>query len=188
MQKYSYLFHVDGLRAIAVLSVVLYHLGISQFSGGFVGVDVFFVISGFLITRLIRDELALTGTFSFSNFYIRRIRRLFPAFALTLVLCFIAAAFLLSDKLLAQFGESSIYALFSASNFYFWKNTNYFMAESGVMPLLHTWTLSVEEQFYLIWPTLLVVMFKYYETFARTQKKSYKNEIMEHRKSSELGN
>lgn len=155
-----YYSHIDGLRAIAVLSVVLYHLGISQFSGGFVGVDVFFVISGFLITRLIRDELALTGTFSFSNFYIRRIRRLFPAFALTLILCFIAAPILLSDKLLAQFGESSIYALFSASNFYFWKNTNYFMAESGVMPLLHTWTLSVEEQFYLIWPTLLVVMFK----------------------------
>ena len=152
--------HIDGLRAIAVLSVVLYHLGIGQFSGGFIGVDVFFVISGFLITRLIRDELVLTGTFSFSNFYIRRIRRLFPVFALTLILCFITAAFLFSDKLLAQFGASSVYTLFSASNIYFWKNTNYFMAESAVQPFLHTWSLSVEEQFYLIWPLLLVLLFK----------------------------
>lgn len=161
MQKHSYLRHIDGLRAIAVLSVVLYHLGFSTFSGGFVGVDVFFVISGFLITRLIRNELVLTGAFSFSRFYVRRIRRLFPAFSVTLILSFIAASFLFSDKLLEQLGASSIYTLFSASNIYFWKHTNYFTAESGLEPFLHTWSLSVEEQFYLVWPVFLVVLLKY---------------------------
>lgn len=160
MQKQSYLTHIDGLRAIAVLFVILYHLGFKQFSGGYVGVDVFFVISGFLITRLIREELIVTQKFSFINFYTRRFRRLFPAFLTTIALCFITGALLLSNKLFTNLGLSTLYAIFSLSNIYFWKNVNYFTAESGLDPLLHTWSLSVEEQFYLFWPILIVFFFK----------------------------
>jgi peptidoglycan/LPS O-acetylase OafA/YrhL len=129
MQKQLYMPHVDGLRAIAVLSVILYHLGFKQFSGGYVGVDIFFVISGFLITRLIREEYLSTGKFSFSNFYIRRFRRLFPAFLATLAICFIVGALLLSNKLFSSLGHSTLYAIFSLSNIYFWKMVNYFTAE-----------------------------------------------------------
>jgi peptidoglycan/LPS O-acetylase OafA/YrhL len=160
MQKQLYMPHVDGLRAIAVLSVILYHLGFKQFSGGYVGVDIFFVISGFLITRLIREEYLSTGKFSFSNFYIRRFRRLFPAFLATLAICFIVGALLLSNKLFSSLGHSTLYAIFSLSNIYFWKKVNYFTAESGLDPLLHTWSLSVEEQFYLFWPILIIFFLK----------------------------
>lgn len=161
MQSKFYLKHIDGLRAIAVLSVILYHLGFSGFSGGYVGVDIFFVISGFLITRLIKEELTQTYKFNFLNFYIRRFRRLFPAFLMTLLFCLVVGALLFSIKLYANLGLSTIFALFSLSNIYFWKKVNYFNAESGFDPLLHTWSLSVEEQFYFVWPLLVVLVFKY---------------------------
>lgn len=151
---------IDGLRAIAILTVLLFHLGVSAFSGGYIGVDVFFVISGYLITKLIRDEVSATEKFSFSNFYIRRVRRLFPSLVFTLCLTLVAAAFLFSAQFFERFGASLLHALFSLSNFYFWKNSDYFAPAAELEPLLHTWSLSVEEQFYLLWPITLVLLLK----------------------------
>ena len=149
---------IDGLRAAAVLGVLFFHLGIWPFTGGFVGVDVFFVISGFLITRLIRNEVQATGGFDFAQFYVRRVRRLFPAMFFTLLVSFIAAAFLLSPQDMQEFGSEAIHAILSVSNIYFWQTTNYFNASALPKPLLHTWSLGVEEQFYLVWPVLIVFL------------------------------
>jgi len=149
---------IDGLRAIAVLSVVLFHAGLESFSGGFVGVDVFFVISGYLITRNIRNDI-IAGRFSYSNFYLRRVRRLFPALFFTLVVTAVLGFLLLSPRLLEQLGESIVYAAASLSNFYFWSETGYFDTSSNLKPLLHFWSLAVEEQFYLVWPSLLLGLF-----------------------------
>ena len=148
---------IDGLRAIAVLVVVLFHFEVDAFAGGFVGVDVFFVISGFLITRLIRHDVD-AGRFSFGVFYIRRVRRLFPALFVTIVVTFIAASVLFTPLHLERLGGSALHALLSVSNFYFWTESGYFDATSTVKPLLHFWSLSVEEQFYLVWPALLVAL------------------------------
>ena len=152
--------HIDGLRAIAVLAVFIYHLDESLLPGGFVGVDIFFVISGFLITKLIVKELAECGHFSFGNFYIRRLRRLFPAMCATFLLCYVGGYVLLSPQHLIEFTNSAIYALFSVSNIYFWNTAGYFDSSSSFKPLLHTWSLSVEEQFYLFWPLTLVLLVK----------------------------
>jgi len=149
---------IDGLRAVAVIGVLLFHFGFPGVSGGFVGVDVFFVISGFLITRLIVDEVAGQGTFSFANFYLRRARRLLPAMLATFAACFVLAFFLFSPPDFERFAGSLVYALFSLSNFYFWQEAGYFDAAAAVKPLLHTWSLAVEEQFYLVWPALLVFL------------------------------
>jgi len=140
--------------------VVLFHLGVGGFEGGFVGVDVFFVISGFLITGIIRDEVLATGGFSFSSFYIRRIRRLMPALFATLLGCAVVGALVLSPHHLKHFGESLLASLISVSNIYFWKEAGYFDSDSALKPLLHTWSLSVEEQFYLLWPAALVFLFR----------------------------
>ena len=148
---------IDGLRAIAVLVVVLFHFEVDAFAGGFVGVDVFFVISGFLITRLIRHDVD-AGRFSFGVFYIRRVRRLFPALFVTIVATFIAASVLFTPLHLERLGGSALHALLSVSNFYFWTESGYFDAASTLKPLLHFWSLSVEEQFYLVWPALLVAL------------------------------
>ena len=154
-----YLPDIDGLRAIAVLAVLFFHLGFAGFTGGYVGVDIFFVVSGFLITRLIRDQVA-DGTFSFSGFYARRARRLFPALFLTLVVSFAAAGMLLSPAHLEQFGGSLLHVILSVSNVYFWTESGYFDTAARLKPLLHTWSLSVEEQFYLVWPLTLVLLLK----------------------------
>ncbi len=151
---------VDGLRAIAVLSVIIFHFRESWLPGGFVGVDIFFVISGYLITRLIYRELESTQRFAFGNFYLRRIRRLFPAMCATFVLCIVLAYSLLSPQHLVDFGRSLIFAVLSVSNFYFWQSANYFDFASQAKPLLHTWSLSVEEQFYLLWPLTLLLLSK----------------------------
>lgn len=148
---------IDGLRAIAVLSVLLFHLDITVFSGGFVGVDVFFVISGFLITRLIVEEIKSTNDFSFINFYIRRARRLLPAFLTVLIITTAIAVLLFSPHDLENFGASAFHSIFSISNIYFWREAGYFDAGIKLNPLLHTWSLGVEEQFYLVWP--FVVLF-----------------------------
>ena len=140
--------------------VVAFHAGVPGFTGGFVGVDVFFVISGFLITGLLVDELRETGSISLSRFYARRVRRLLPALALVL-----ASTLLLgSVLLLAVAGEqqdlakSALAAALSGSNVFFWLGSNYFSEQADLMPLLHTWSLSVEEQYYLVWPTLLIAL------------------------------
>jgi peptidoglycan/LPS O-acetylase OafA/YrhL len=149
---------IDSLRAIAVISVLFCHVGFNTFSGGFLGVDIFFVISGFLITRLIRDEVLKTRSFSFSHFYIRRVRRLFPALYFTLCLSFLFSTVIFPEQEFRIFCGALIHAILGISNFYFWKESGYFDAEALVRPLLHTWSLGVEEQFYLVWPFLLVFL------------------------------
>lgn len=156
--KRNHLRHVDGLRAIAVLSVIFFHFGIFGFSGGYIGVDIFFVISGFLITRIIVAEIELTGGFSFLNFYKRRVRRLFPALLFVLLLSSLAALLLFTPENLVQYGGSLASAALSVSNILFWFESGYFDTASHLKPLLHTWSLSVEEQFYMVWPLLLLLM------------------------------
>ncbi len=149
---------IDGLRAFAVASVFLYHAGFSYFAGGFVGVDVFFVISGFLITGIVASEVKETGAFDYLRFYERRVRRLFPALFIVCAVSFVASALLFAPKHLALFSASLISALTSVSNIYFWLKSGYFDADSHFKPLLHTWTLSVEEQFYFLWPPALALL------------------------------
>ena len=148
---------IDGLRAVAVLSVLAYHARNSLLPGGFVGVDIFFVISGFLITRNIWSELQ-SGHFSLGDFYLRRIRRIAPAFLLVTAATLVAGMLLLLPADLLRLGRSAAWASLSAANVYFWKylDTSYFAAASDQEPLLHTWSLGVEEQFYLLWPALLM--------------------------------
>lgn len=159
--KIDYRQDIDGLRAIAVLAVLVFHLDVPGFAGGFVGVDIFFVISGYLITRIIRDEVALTGTIEFRRFYLRRSRRLLPAMFTALVASAIAAAVILPPVALTSFAGSLAAAVVSASNFWFWNEAGYFDTSAHVKPLLHTWSLAVEEQFYLIWPVTLLVVLRF---------------------------
>lgn len=160
MDRKNYIAGVDGLRAIAVMTVVMFHGAFSKFTGGFVGVDVFFVISGFLITRLIADEVTETGRFDFAQFYLRRAHRLFPALFFVFVLTFIAAFVLFDPQQFRRFGGELQYALVSLSNVFFWAESGYFDTAANFKPLLHTWSLAVEEQFYLVWPLVLVLLLK----------------------------
>ena len=150
---------IDGLRAIAVLAVVFYHAGLPGFSGGFVGVDVFFVISGFLITQIVWSELK-GETFSLSTFYYRRVKRIFPALFAVLILSSIAAFILLVPQDLKSFGESLNATVLFRSNFHWFKHADYFAGPAIDNPLLHTWSLSVEEQFYAVWPLMLLLFRK----------------------------
>ena len=151
---------VDGLRAVAVLAVLFFHAGVPGFRGGFVGVDVFFVISGYLITRLILGELE-ADRFRFSRFYGRRARRLFPAMFVTLGATFVAGLFILSPSHLEEASLSLVHALFSLSNVLFWSLSGYFDTASAAKPLLHTWSLAVEEQFYLLWPISVFLAYRF---------------------------
>lgn len=151
---------LDGLRAVAVVPVILFHLGFSYTPGGFVGVDVFFVLSGYLITRQIALELE-HGNFSLLDFYDRRIRRLFPAlFTMLFASAAVALLVFLPDDLL-EFGQSLIAAAFSVSNFHFWSESGYFARAAETIPLLHTWSLAVEEQYYLLFPLLLMLIWRF---------------------------
>lgn len=157
--KIQYQPHIDGIRAIATISVIFFHVEfLSFFSGGYVGVDIFFVISGYLITRLIVKEIQLE-TFSFSNFYIRRLRRIFPALFFTILISFAVGIILFSPQHLEHLAGSVINSIMSVSNIYFWQESGYFDTSADFKPLLHTWSLSIEEQFYLLWPALLVILF-----------------------------
>jgi peptidoglycan/LPS O-acetylase OafA/YrhL len=152
---------IDGLRALAIIAVVAYHARIPFTPGGFVGVDVFFVLSGFLITSLLRTEARNTGTVSLRAFYARRIRRLFPAlFVVVIVTCLLGSVALVpvlgqQEDLAASGVATALYV----SNFYFWLHApGYFDDSSELQPLLHTWSLSVEEQFYLLWPPIVLAI------------------------------
>ncbi|MDK2123291.1 acyltransferase family protein [Parachitinimonas caeni] len=144
---------IDGLRAIAVLAVILFHAFPTRVQGGFIGVDVFFVISGYLITRIILNELA-DGTFSFAQFYIRRIRRIFPALLLMLASCLIAGWLVLISTEFQQLGRHILAASGFVLNFVLWGESGYFDTAADTKPLLHLWSLGIEEQFYLVWPLL----------------------------------
>ncbi|WP_322890110.1 MULTISPECIES: acyltransferase family protein [unclassified Yoonia] len=146
---------IDGLRAIAVLPVILFHAGFSAFSGGFVGVDVFFVISGYLITRILIDEMA-QGHFSILRFYERRARRILPALFVVMLACLPFAYMWMLPSQLQAFGQSLIAVVFFGSNVLFWLEGGYFAAAAELKPLLHTWSLAVEEQFYLLFPVFLL--------------------------------
>lgn len=147
---------IDGLRAVAVLAVVLFHADLALFSGGFVGVDVFFVISGYLITGIIAGEIR-SGRFSLARFYERRIRRIFPALFVMLACSTAAALLLFMPRELKDYSQSLAAAALSLSNVLFWSEAGYFDAPAELKPLLHTWSLAVEEQFYLLLPLLLML-------------------------------
>lgn len=151
---------IDGLRAIAVLSVIAYHAGFVAFSGGYIGVDVFFVISGFLISSIIMNEFE-DGKFSLGDFYLRRARRILPALALVLVVSVPFAWLLLLPNAMVDFLQSVIAVSLFASNILFWRESGYFDISSELKPLLHTWSLAVEEQFYILFPLSLLLVLKF---------------------------
>lgn len=163
----NYRAEIDGLRAIAVVSVVLYHaqmviFGKDRFEGGFIGVDIFFVISGYLITRIILTELEQTNTFSFIKFYERRARRILPMLFVVIAVCipFAWQKVLLLD--LADFARSALSAIGFGSNFFFYYSTTEYGADSAFLkPLLHTWSLGVEEQFYIVVPIIIIIIWKF---------------------------
>lgn len=150
---------IDGLRAVAVVPVVLYHAGVSLLSGGFVGVDVFFVISGYLITSILADDIR-RGEFSIMAFYERRARRIFPALFFMLLASIVVFAAILLPFDLRAFSRAVIATVSFTSNILFYLESGYFAAPSELKPLLHTWSLAVEEQFYIVFPILLYLLSK----------------------------
>ena len=148
---------IDGLRSIAVFSVIFYHADFEIFSGGFVGVDVFFVISGYLITSLILSDL-YKGDFNLLDFYNKRIRRIFPALFFVTVCCIPFAWMFMFPHELKNFSQSLVAVGAFVSNILFWQESSYFAASAEEKPLLHTWSLAVEEQFYLLFPILLIML------------------------------
>lgn len=144
---------IDGLRAVAVLCVIFYHYGVPGFTGGFIGVDVFFVLSGYLIGSIIFNQLN-ERRFSFSQFYFRRIRRLFPVYIVVIAATFVIAYWQLLPSTFREFGQSLLASSIYLSNVLFYGEAGYFDTASELKPLLHTWSLSVEEQFYLVFPAL----------------------------------
>ena len=151
---------IDGIRALAIISVILFHAGFSAFSGGFFGVDIFFVVSGYLITKVISEELE-NGTFSLLNFYERRIRRIIPAL-LFIMLCTLPFAwFIMMPQDLKEFSRSLISTPLFLSNFLFYSTSNYFSIDSELKPLIHTWSLAVEEQYYIIYPLFFMLIWKF---------------------------
>jgi peptidoglycan/LPS O-acetylase OafA/YrhL len=152
---------IDGLRAVAVLAVLAFHARLPFVTGGFIGVDVFFVISGYLISAIIMREIA-QDRFSVLAFYERRIRRIFPAMLAMFLVVTLVAAYLLLPFEVVTYAQSLLAALFSGSNFLFWHQVGYFDASSAYKPLLHTWSLAVEEQFYIFFPPFLLLLKKFW--------------------------
>jgi peptidoglycan/LPS O-acetylase OafA/YrhL len=151
---------IDGLRAVAILPIVLFHAGISALAGGFVGVDIFFVISGFLITSIIVRELA-EGRFRLVNFYRRRVVRIFPALFAMCAIVLVFGGWRLLPGEFARLADSTMAALAFASNIHFWLVSDYFAPEAELMPLLHTWSLGVEEQFYIFFPLGMIIVWRF---------------------------
>lgn len=151
---------IDGLRALAVISVIFFHTGLGVFSGGFVGVDVFFVISGYLITTIILSELE-TGKFSIVSFYERRARRILPALFLVMAVCIPFAWLWLWPSDMKEFSQSLVAVPVFASNILFWHESGYFDTAAELKPLLHTWSLGVEEQFYVLFPLFLMLTWRF---------------------------
>ena len=155
----KYRAEIDGLRALAVLPVILFHGGFELFSGGFVGLDVFFVISGYLITTIIISEMA-EGKFSIVNFYERRARRILPALFFVMAACLPFAWLWLMPSDLKDFGQSLIAVSIFSSNILFWLESGYFDTAAELKPLLHTWSLAVEEQYYILFPLFIMLTWR----------------------------
>lgn len=156
----KYRAEIDGLRALAVLPVILFLAGFDLFSGGFVGVDVFFVISGYLITTILIEDLE-NEQFSIINFYERRARRILPVLFFVMILCVPFAWILFSDAELSKFGAGLIGVSLFVSNLVFWKQQGYFDESAELNPILHTWSLAVEEQYYVLFPIFLIFAFRF---------------------------
>ena len=169
--KINYRPEIDGLRAIAVMAVIFYHaqitiFGYQPFKGGFIGVDIFFVISGYLITSIILRELITTGSFSFKYFYERRIRRILPVLLLVIIVSLPLAWLYLVPKNFIDYAKSILYSLGFISNIYFpISGQAYGDISSLLKPFLHTWSLSVEEQYYILFPVFLIISFKYFKSY-----------------------
>tara|TARA_B100001093_G_C26808003_1_gene1006321 strand:+ start:170 stop:2047 length:1878 start_codon:yes stop_codon:yes gene_type:complete len=168
--KLTYRPEIDGLRAIAVGAVIIYHaqitfLGHQIFKGGFIGVDIFFVISGYLITSIILKELVTTGSFSFKYFYQRRLKRILPILLFVILSSLPIAWMYLLPNSLVDFSKSALYSLGFSSNFYFHFSGLEYAVDKLKNPLLHTWSLSVEEQYYIIFPVILLITFKYFKKY-----------------------
>lgn len=159
LQHLKYRADIDGLRAIAVLSVIIFHAFPNILRGGFVGVDIFFVISGFLITSILLNELLL-DTFSIKTFYIRRIRRIFPALILVLMSCYVFGWFALYQNEFTELAKHIAAGATFISNFSLWQESGYFDKAAETKPLLHLWSLGVEEQYYIVWPILLYALWQ----------------------------
>lgn len=151
---------IDGLRALAVLAVVLFHTGLNWLPGGFIGVDIFFVISGYLISGIIIQGLE-KGSFSFATFYTRRVKRIFPALVLVMAASWAAGMVLLLPDELMSLGRHILAGATFSNNFQLWSETGYFDTEAELKPLLHLWSLGIEEQFYVLWPLFLFLIWKF---------------------------
>lgn len=152
---------IDGLRAVAVLAVLAFHFQVPGLGGGFVGVDVFFVISGYLIGRLLLDELARDGRVSLTRFYMRRFRRIAPAWMVLCAAVMVAGYLLLLPHDLRELGKTVVATTLFAANIQFYRSAGYFDGAAEEKPLLHMWSLAVEEQFYLVLPLLLVLLWRW---------------------------
>lgn len=159
-QTIKYRPEIDGLRAVAVLPVIFFHAGFDVFSGGFIGVDVFFVISGYLITCILLKEME-QGRFSIARFYERRARRILPALFFVILCCLPFAWMWMTSDELMRFGQSIVSVTTFSSNIYFWLKTDYFAPAAEEMPLMHTWSLAVEEQYYVLFPLFLIVCWRF---------------------------
>ena len=153
----TYRADIDTLRAVAVLSVVCFHFSKTWLPGGFLGVDVFFVISGFLITLILHREMN-AGVFSFKNFYVRRMKRILPVFFVVVLTALVLGAMLFTPDDFAMLSRSALASVLFAANFYFARGQGYFDPAQEEKPLLHIWSLSIEEQYYFVFPILLLLV------------------------------
>ena len=154
----NYIKHLDGLRAIAVIFVILFHSGIELFSGGFIGVDIFFVLSGYLITGIIFKKLE-SNSFSFYDFYAKRIKRLIPPVIIIKIFSLVVGYYLMNPYQFLILIDQAFYSTILLSNFYLSNNSDYFSLSTFENPLMHTWSLSLEEQFYLIFPIIFFIIY-----------------------------
>ena len=159
----NYIKHLDGLRALAIILVILFHSGIEIFSGGYIGVDIFFVLSGYLITSIIIKKLK-NNSFSFCEFYAKRIKRLIPPVTIVTIFSLSVGYFLMSPYQFFTLIDQAFYSTILFSNFYLSRNSDYFSVSTFENPLMHTWSLSLEEQFYLIFPVFFLIIYLKFKT------------------------